>query len=67
MDYLNLKKKGKGYQVYEYDIETGKESEKDVVKKIEVKEQNSKRNNILEIKGNVNGCRRVLDTYQFLN
>lgn len=38
MDYLNLKKKGKGYQVYEYDIETGKESEKDVVKKIEVKE-----------------------------
>ena len=35
---LKFEKKGKGYQVYEYDTETGKESEKDVVKKIKVQE-----------------------------
>ena len=35
---LKFEKKGKGYQVYEYDTETGKENEKNVVKKIEVQE-----------------------------
>ena len=35
---LKFEKKRKGYQVYEYDTETGKESEKDVVRKIEVQE-----------------------------
>lgn len=31
---LKFEKKGKGYQLYEYDTETGKESEQNIVKKI---------------------------------
>lgn len=35
---LKFEKKGNGYQLYEYDTETGKENEKNIVKKIEAQE-----------------------------